>query len=135
MQHQINMFELLDEPLSWIDQNLTYGSGFGGGKIRIYAAALSMSMTNFAKFLKDEYGVGGRSIKDGFMDYGPKGIELRKWHEEYNEKYSWAEIANKIKKLISTDRYLTDKEKEIVKEIQNIHEGFLPAPYARFKYE
>jgi hypothetical protein len=122
-----------DEPLTWFQENLLHGSGFENGKIRIYAASLNLSTTDLASFLKEEYGTGGRSIDGGFMDYNPKGIELRKWKEEKSEIHTWSEAAKEIKHLISMDRYLTDKEKNKIKEKQKEFNG-LTLPVSRYAY-
>ena len=131
MEHQLSFFD--EEPLSWFSENLMRGSGFAGGKVRIYAAALNMDKKKFAEYLKNEYGVGGCSIKDGFMDYGPTGIKLRKWKENYEEMHGWNEASEEIKRLISIDLYLTKKEKEQIKEIQ-VQFKKIPIPVPRTHY-
>lgn len=103
MHVQISMFDLLEE--SWIEENLHCGSGFQGGKERIHRAALTLPDKEFAGFLKKEYGIGGRSIKEGFMDYNNKGIILRKYKSDYQEKYTWQQIAKLIKRMVSLNRY------------------------------
>ena len=132
MFQQISMFD--NDSLTWFQENLLRGSGFANGKIRIFAAVLNLAMSELANFLKEEYGIGGCSIEGGFMDYNAKGIQLKKWKEEKIEVHSWAETAKEIKKLISMDLYLNNKEKETIKTIQANHDGKLPLPIARFKY-
>lgn len=131
MEHQISFFD--EEPLSWFSENLLRGSGFEGGKVRIYAAALNMDKKKFADYLKNEYGVGGCSINGGFMDYNAAGIKLRKWKENYEESYDWNKVAAEIKRLINTNQYLTCKEKEKIKEIQVQFNG-TPVPVPRTHY-
>ena len=126
LEWQISFFD--EEPLLWFEQNLQRGSGFAGGKIRLYLAALWMDVATFADYCKKEYGIGGWSIDGGFLDHNAKGIRLRSWKEEYEENYDWTYTAKAIKKLISIDKYLTDKEKEIIKQIQEQNGGVLPMP-------
>lgn len=130
---QLNMFDILD-PLSWFEENLLRGSGYEHGKIRIYAATMQLDQKKLAEFLKEEYGVGGCSIKEGFMDYNAKGISLRKWKENTEEKHNWNEVAKSVKRLIGVDRYLTENEKTEIKKLQKKHKGTLPLPNARMQY-
>ena len=131
MEYQISMFDT--EPLNRFQTVLTYGSGFASGKIRIYAAAINFNTAELASYLKEEYGVGGRSIDGGFADYDSKGIMIRMWNSEEKEIYSWSECAKEIKHLISMDRYLDNKDKEIINEIQRKHNS-LPIPIPRYSY-
>lgn len=131
MEYQISFFD--EEPLTWLQQGLIKGSNFAGGKIRIYAAALNMPINKFEKYLKDEYGLGGSSMDDGFIDYDSKGVRLWKFKEKHEEKYSWAEVAKEIKKLISIDKYLSDNDKKTIKIIKERNDGILPVPVARLK--
>ena len=132
MEYQISFFD--EEPLTWLEENLLHGSGFEGGKIRLYAASLNMNISDFATYCKKEYGFGGWSIDGGFLDHTPKGIRLKSWKNEYEENYDWSYIAKTIKKLISIDRYLTDKEKETIKRIQEKNDGILPSPTPCARY-
>ena len=93
-----------------------------------------MPLADFAEYCKQEYGVGGWSIDGGFLDYNAKGIRLQKWKTDYEENYNWSQVAKGIKKLISIDRYLTDKEKEIIKHIQEKNDGILPLPTPCARY-
>ena len=134
MEHQISMFDMLN-PLTKQESCLRRGSGYEGGRIRIYAASMNLPERELASYLKDEYGIGGCSVEGGFMDYHSNGIKIRNWKTDETEKYSWSQVAKIVKRLIATDRYLDDKEKDRIKEIQNNHDGILPIPHARFNYE
>ena len=131
---QLNMFDILD-PLSNFEESLLRGSGYENGKIRIYAASINLNASKFAEFLKEEYGVGGHSSKDGFVDYNTKGISIRNWKTNEQETHNCSQTAKAIKKLIGVDRYLTPDEKNKIKTIQKKHRGQLPMPVARIKYE
>lgn len=131
MEHQLSMFDT--EPLTEFQEALLHGSGFAGGKYRIYAAAIQLSDKELALFLKNEYGLGGFSFNEGFVDYDARGICIWKFRSDARSNYTWAETANEIKHLIAIDAYLTDKEKETIKSIQNKHKE-LPTPSARMVY-
>lgn len=131
---QLNMFDLL-EPLTKFEESLLRGSGFEGGKVRIYVASTYLSASDFADFLKEEYGIGGCSSKYGFIDYNAKGISIRNLKTNEHESKNWSQAAKMVKRLIGADRYLTPEEKERIKAIQKKHRGQLPMPMARFKYE
>lgn len=132
MIHQISFFD--EQPLSWFEQSLLRGSLLAGGKYRIYGASLHLSVTDFAKFLKEEYGTGGCSVDEGFLDFGSSGVKLWKIYTRYEEEYSWTDTAKAIKRLISIDRYLTDKDKEYIKKLQEAHGGTIPLPNPCYGY-
>lgn len=140
MYHQISVYDLLKEPEP---QNrfvavLKRGSGFAGGKVRIYAA--SKTVSDFKRFLQEEYGIGGHSVDyrdggTGFVDYNSRGLILREWKTDWQEKKTWAEAEKEIRELIDRWEYLTDKEWATVGEIKRRHGGILPAPAPRLRYE
>ena len=98
-----------------IDNDLQRGSGFQEGKFRIYQQFLK-GETNIknADFLKSEYGVGGHSIEVGnlYQNHDSKGISFEE--SKTNKKYllKWTQVAKRISELISSDRYLSEQEKE-----------------------
>ena len=57
MFEQISIFDLLNPVESRFTSEMKRGSGFAGGKVRIYAASLHTNKDQFAEFLKEEYGV------------------------------------------------------------------------------
>ena len=132
---QVVQLSMFDDPLDWIDQCLLHGSGYENGKLRIYAAATKLNKKEFQEFLKEEYGVGGQSVNNGFMDYNSKGISLRKSKNSYQEFHPWASIAKRILNLISTENYLTDKEKKRFKSVCDMHDGQIPMPRAKLNFE
>ena len=139
MFEQISMFEML-QPENRFTHELKRGSGFEGGKVRIYCAAMNMNIKDFAVYLKDEYGVGGHSADFpdggcGFTDYNSKGLTIREWKSRQEEKYSWQEVAREIKRLIVHNEYLTDKEWSRVQVVSKLNGGPLPKPMARIRIE
>lgn len=102
-----------------IDRILTRGSGFQGGKFRIYQQMLKhQSMEEKASFLKNEYGIGGASPATGYIDewHDGKGITLTKSKQigMTDVKYTlkWKYVAKRINELVAMDRYLNPDEKE-----------------------
>ncbi len=100
-----------------IDSFLKEGSGFDKGKFRIYEQLTkSLSSKENADFLKNEYGIGGRS-RDEFgllEDHNSKGITLKRGYEENAPilRITWLEAEKRIRELISCNRYFNDREKE-----------------------
>ena len=104
-----------------IDDRLSRGSGISGGLFRIYDFFLSHTeKKELADFLKHEYGTGGCSPAlvgawRSSEDHDSKGIRLRKggFLDPTAEIHlKWPKVAERIRKLIDTDRFLTPKNKE-----------------------
>lgn len=97
-----------------IDDTLSSGSNMSGGKRRIYqyfTETPARSMTEKANFLKDEYGIGGRSPAvsgaDGSNEaHDSKGIVLQK-NGCALVKMQWTKAAARIDTLIRQGQYLT----------------------------
>lgn len=103
-----------------LDEEITHGSGFSNGKFRIedYVRNENPSVDELARFLKNEYGIGGSS-RDGnpvwFSNHDAKGLSLE-LKEETGErqriKYSWSKVAAAIKNAVSENRYVSQKDLE-----------------------
>lgn len=99
---------------------LKKGSLIADGKYRIYDACMYGS-SNFANFLKDEYGLGG-SYNGGIgWDSSAKGIHIKvsareNPDENFQTLLSWKEVAKRITELVNKGDYLTDKESEKLTE-------------------
>ncbi len=97
-----------------IDDILSSGGNMSGGKRRIYqyfTETPARSMTEKANFLKDEYGIGGRSPAvsgaDGSNEaHDSKGIVLQK-NGCAPVKMQWTKAAARIDTLIRRGQYLT----------------------------
>lgn len=104
-----------------IDHKLSRGSGISGGLFRIY----DFFLNNHDKkaqtdFLKQEYGIGGSA--PGLVgawhsneDHNGKGITLSKgsiFEPTAKILLTWAKVAERIRKLIETNRFLSPKAKE-----------------------
>ena len=101
-------------PQEVVDEFLRSGGNMSGGKRRIYqyfTETPARSMTEKANFLKDEYGIGGRSPAvsgaDGSNEaHDSKGIVLQK-NGCAPVKMQWTKAAARIDTLIRQGQYLT----------------------------
>ena len=106
-----------------IAATLTRGSNIEGSKGRIYAYFKEKhSPREQADFLKDEYGIGGRShavsgASHSGEDHSGKGVSLKK--QDCPEiQLNWANVAKRISELIRKDRFLTPEEKTQYEQFQ-----------------
>lgn len=108
-----------------IDHKLSRGSGISGGLFRIYDFFLNNhDKKTQADFLKHEYGIGGSA--PGLVgawhsneDHNGKGITLSKgsiFEPTAKILLTWAKVAERIRKLIDTNRFLSPKAKEAYQE-------------------
>ena len=98
-----------------IDSAMTGGSGFSGGKGRIYTF-FQESHTDKEKvdFLKREYGIGGHShalsgATHSSEDHDGKGLHYKK-QDCPDVDLSWEKVSKRITGLIQKGRYLTEQE-------------------------
>ncbi|MFR9201535.1 MAG: SNF2-related protein [Candidatus Gastranaerophilaceae bacterium] len=106
-----------------IAATLTRGSNIEGSKGRIYAYFKEKhSPKEQADFLKDEYGIGGRShavsgASHSGEDHSGKGVVLKK--QDCPEiQLNWANVAKRISELIRKDRFLAPEEKARFEQLQ-----------------
>ena len=111
-----------------IDHALDRGSGVEGGKGRIYEY-FTADHTGREKtaFLKDEYGIGGRShavsgASHSGENHDSRGITLKK-ADCANVELSWTKVAARIDSLIQKDRFLSPREKERYAQLQREKEA------------
>ena len=106
-----------------IDHALDRGSGVEGGKSRIYEYfTADHTGKEKAAFLKDEYGIGGRShavsgASHSDESHDSRGIVLKK-ADCANVELSWTKVAARIDSLIQKDRFLTPEEKARFEQLQ-----------------
>ena len=111
-----------------IDHALDRGSGVEGGKGRIYEYfTADHTGKEKAAFLKDEYGIGGRShavsgASHSDESHGSRGIVLKKAGCA-NVELSWTKVAARIDALIQKDRFLSPREKERYAQLQREKEA------------
>ena len=106
-------------PQEAIDYILCGGSGISEGKYRIYEQfQKNEGKQENVKFLRDEYGIGGRSDAipgSGYWeDHDGKGITISRDYGDPDGKFllTWAKVEKRIGELIAADRYLNRAEKE-----------------------
>ncbi|MCQ5034669.1 SNF2-related protein [Coprococcus sp. DFI.6.81] len=98
-----------------IDAAMTGGSSFAGGKGRIYAFFMANHTDKEkVRFLKDEYGIGGRShalsgATHSGEDHDGKGLHYKK-QDCPDVHLNWEKVAKRITSLVQKDRYLTEQE-------------------------
>ena len=106
-----------------IAASLANGSGFEGGKTRIYAFfQTSHTPKENTDFLKKEYGIGGHthavSRESGsYEDHGSKGITLKKAGCA-DVQMNWNKVASRISELIRMNRYFTPDEQALYDKAQ-----------------
>ena len=111
-----------------IDHALDRGSGVEGGKGRIYEYfTADHTGKEKAAFLKDEYGIGGRShavsgASHSDESHDRRGIVLKKAGCA-NVELSWTKVAARIDSLIQKDRFLSPREKERYAQLQREKEA------------
>ena len=106
-----------------IAATLTRGSNIEGSKGRIYAYFKEKhTPREQADFLKDEYGIGGRShavsgASHSGEDHSGKGVSLKK-QDCPDVQLKWSKVASRISELIRKDRFLTPEEKARFEQLQ-----------------
>ena len=106
-----------------IDAAMTSGSSFAGGKGRIYAFFMeNHTDKEKVRFLKDEYGIGGRShalsgATHSGEDHDGKGLHYKK-QDCPDVHLNWEKVAKRITSLVQKGRYLTEREQAQYDKIQ-----------------
>ena len=117
---QLSMFDLLEpqeksEKDAFIDECLT--REHSSNKVKFYDAyRKNLTLTEFAKLLKDTYGTGGSFGGELDKDYNAKGISYSRRDRQNHENdlsvhLKWPEVAERIAELIERDEYLSQSEK------------------------
>ena len=91
----------------------TLGSGYEGGRSRIYNIVTHLEGNEASEALKKEYGVGGCTFcfpreRKGFVDYSPKGMKITV-RDEYEKTYSWSMVAKTYRELICAGQFYPQK--------------------------
>ena len=117
---QLSMFDLLEpqgksEKDAFIDDCLT--REYSGNKVKFYDAyCKNLTLTEFAKLLKDTYGTGGSFGGELDKDHNSKGISYSRRDRQNPDNnlsvhLKWPEVAERIAELIERDEYLSQSEK------------------------
>ena len=115
-----------------INESLSGGSGFSGGKVRIYEYwQEEHSAKEKADFLKNEYGTGGHShalsgASGSGEDHDAKGIRYTKSGCD-KVQLSWTQVANRIDSLIKQERYFDKDTLEQYRQEQQNTEQSAPS--------
>ena len=125
-----------------IDAALCRGSGFAGGKLRVYGFYQHGPDSRAAiAFLKEEYGYFGHShtflgVSSGFVTYSAKGMNLQHYAPNYEKMLKWNAVERRLRQLITEKRYLTDAEQAQYAEIEQDYAGTggVPLPQARLGF-
>lgn len=125
---QLNLFDNLHNGNAGSENELAFfiyenykadilrGTGIQDGKFRVYEYFLeNVSSKDRAEFLKQEYGLGGRTIalnngENSFADWSAKGYLIQKFKDENSTELTWQETASIIGTLIDDNEYLSEKE-------------------------
>ena len=132
-------FSISDEEVNRV---LRDGSGFSNGKMRIQALYLSEhDPKKRADYLKEEYGMGGRSwtFSDGsrgFVDYSSKGMLIRCYEHDVERRLRWTEVEKMLDLLFREGKYLSETEQAEYFQLQEDYAGVgglpLPSPSHAF---
>lgn len=99
-----------------INELLKKGSGFENGKKRIYSFfEENYNTQERAKFLANEYGVGGRYANGLNETHSGKGITYSKgdiYRPSSVIRLTWTDVSKRIDNLIQNDEYLDVEEKQ-----------------------
>ena len=99
-----------DEKLRLLRDDLLRGNGFQNGKLDIadYYEQNQPSDKEFARYLRDRYGIGGHSGPDmPDVGYDGKGIHIISADKKGNYNYTWAQAAKEIRSMIERGEYIT----------------------------
>ena len=99
-----------------LEDEIIHGSGFSNGKFRIseYVSESSPSKDELAKFLKNEYGIGGSSRNDDPVSFGNhdgKGIELVLSNKQVI-RFNWKKVAEAVRSAVNSGKYITESDIE-----------------------
>ena len=117
---QLSMFDLLEpqaksEKDAFIDECLT--REHSSNKVKFYDAyRKNLTLTEFAKLLKDTYGIGGSHGGELDKEHNAKGILYNRRDKQNPDNnlsvhLKWSEVAERIAELIEADEYLSQSEK------------------------
>ena len=99
-----------------LEDEIIRGSGFSNGKFRIseYVSENSPNKDELAKFLKNEYGIGGSSRNDdpvSFSNHDGKGIELVLSNRQVI-RFNWKKVAKAVRNAVNSGKYITESDIE-----------------------
>ena len=100
------------------------GSGLSQGKLRIYSYFMQgHNASECARFLRDEYGIGGYSYTGYDEWHDGKGIKLSR-EDDFSQgdydtvRLSWNQVEKRIRGFIQNGWYLSKKEQALLPEYE-----------------
>ena len=123
-----------------ISKMLRGGSGFENGKTRIYAFYRQQGEAKArVDFLKAEYGIGGHSFTfddgtHGFVDHSAKGMLLRSYDHDREVRLRWTEVDKRLDQMIAGGQYLSPREMEAYRQLEQDYGAPLPLPIPAHVY-
>ncbi len=102
-----------DEKIQLLRDDLRRGSGFQNGKLRIadYYNENHPNDSEFADYLRGQYGIGGHSGPDmPDVGYDGKGIHIISADKKGNYRYTWAQAAKEMRGMIERGEYITPQD-------------------------
>ena len=99
-----------DEKMQLLRDDLRRGSGFQDGKLLIaeYYDESRPKDSEFADYLRGQYGIGGHSGPDmPDVGYDGKGIHIISADKKGNYHYTWTQAAKEIRLMIERGEYIT----------------------------
>ena len=127
-----------------IDAELCRGSGFEGGKLRIYGLYQhSPTPKEAIAFLKEEYNYYGHSHtfldgRRGYVTYSSsKGMEIQSYGDGGSTMtVKWPAIEKRLRTLVAEGSYLTTDERDRYAEVERDFAGLggvpMPTPHYGF---
>lgn len=112
------------------------GSGFAGGRIRIWAMMESRLFPQYReRWMRSEFGTGGHSMQDyWFADYSSKGLNAWNAREDRRYTYTWKEMVRCVEDLLNAGDYLDRRDEATVSGIIQAADGRIPYPRPRMAY-
>ena len=127
-----------------IDAELCWGSGYGGGKLRIYGLYQhSPTPKEAIAFLNEEYSDYGHSHtfldgRRGFVNYSSsKGMEIQSYGDGGSTTtIKWPAIEKRLRMLVTEGNYLTETERDRYTEMEHDFAGLggVPMPKPRYGF-
>jgi len=127
-----------------IDDELRRGTGYEGGKLRIYALYQhGPDIKAAVSYLKKEYGYFGHSHtfldnSQGFVNYSTgKGMTIQRYEPKQETTVKWNAIDKRLRTVIAEGGYLTAEEKAQYAELERDYAGLesgVPMPIARYGF-
>ena len=107
-----------------IDSILKEGGNIEHSKFRIYEhLRFPFNDEKASDYLKREYGIGGYTNSERWIEYSSKGITIRK--NEKSLTLNWSSVAKRDLELIKNNEFLTPEEmKKYIKYEQDLRQDF-----------